>query len=110
MTQCFAVISVLVAASAVAVAQTPSFTLIEPAFGNDARSFGISADGTAATGYTVGPNGGSAFHWTRAGGRTDFGLGAGMPLSSFGKAISGNGQYVAGRESGSSTGVPSTAF
>jgi probable HAF family extracellular repeat protein len=82
-----------------ALAQTPSFMLIEPAAGQRGTVVtGISADGTAVSGYNSNnPYPASAFRWTASGGRDDFGLGSGVPSDTVPSGISGNGQFVVGR-------------
>jgi probable HAF family extracellular repeat protein len=86
-------------AASPALAQTPSFTLIDPLPGQtNSRIFALSADGRAAAGesYSFPTTAQAAFRWTSAAGRFDIGSLPGVPPFTSGRAISGDGQYVAG--------------
>jgi probable HAF family extracellular repeat protein len=90
------VITTMIAASA-AVAQTPSFTLIDPAPGyTSSRIYAISADGNAAAGASSPITLQPGFYWIRSSGRTDFGLQSGLPANTPAVVISGTGEYVGG--------------
>src|SRR3954469_2785971 len=84
-----------------ALAQTPSFTLIDPPPGLPLSSaVGISADGTVVAGYGRNTNltGYASFRWTSAS-RQDFGSGVSPANQPTG--ISGDGQVVVGQTLGS---------
>jgi len=76
----------------------PSLTIIEPAPGQAwSEVTGLSGDGMAASGHSytnvdVWPG----FHWTRTGGRNDFGLVSGVPSLTAFPVISGDGRFVGG--------------
>jgi len=64
---------------------------------NGSPVYGLSMDGRTATGYLHSDSLSSpGFTWTAAGGRDDFGLRPGMPLSTQAFAISGDASTVAG--------------
>jgi uncharacterized membrane protein len=83
-----------------AAAQTPGFWLMGTASGTD-RSYalGLSQDGAVAAGYSITstpPYIAPGFRWTPGGGRYDFGLEAGMPVTTAASGISGDGNTIAG--------------
>ncbi|CAG0993371.1 hypothetical protein PHYC_02422 [Phycisphaerales bacterium] len=93
-TRAAATVFVLLVCCAGTIAQT--FTLVPPAAGGSGtRVYGVSADGSTAAGYSsTDPL--TAFQWTQAGGRNDFGALPGMPQNTLAYAISGDASTVAG--------------
>lgn len=85
-------------AAGTATGQTPSLTFIPPVSGGiDSFATGISADGRFVSGesYTAG-NGYVGFTWTREGGRVDWGLSPGVPLSARAVDITNDGTTAVG--------------
>lgn len=90
-------LSAAVLAPITALAQTPSFTLVGVAPGSSSSSVrALSADGSAAAGWSSPPGGSPGFIWTAQSGRFDFGLLPGMQRSTETYAISGDGSTVVG--------------
>lgn len=85
--------------ASVAVAQTPSLTLIGVPPGRlDSTITSMSSDGGAFTGYTTASGGvRRGFTWTRAGGFNEWGALPSVPQGTRGLAISGDGSTVVGR-------------
>lgn len=81
--------------SGVACGQAFYLTGIGPN-GQASRVFGLSADGSVASGWSNGPNTGHGFVWSPGTGRYDFGTEPGIPWISPGYGISGNGAVVVG--------------
>jgi uncharacterized membrane protein len=86
-------------AAPVALAQTPSLTLVgypPPTFGSGtSHLYGLSADGRSASGSSTGTGGEPGFLWTADAGRNDFGRTLGL-ASTWGFGISGDGLTVVG--------------
>jgi uncharacterized membrane protein len=100
-------------AAPVAMAQTPSFTLVGMASGTAAsRVYGLSADGRSASGYSQEPTSQNThfpgFRWNADSGRQDFGVGL-APALTLGYGISGDGSTIVGGAYAIESGAP-TAF
>lgn len=92
--------------SALALGQTPSLTFIPPLDGGiDTFVSGISADGRFVSGesYAAGI-GYVGFTWTREGGRVDWGLAPGVPLSTRTIGVTNDGGTAVGYRSFFTTG------
>ncbi len=104
------ILAALVGVDKIALAQSPSLTLVGRAPGTAAsRIYGLSADGRSAAGYSslsgsIYPG----FRWNADTGRQDFGLGLSPPIT-LGFGISGDGFTIVGGANPSEAG-PSTAF
>jgi uncharacterized membrane protein len=86
-----------------AVAQTPGFWLVGTAPGTPrSQTFALSQNGTVAAGYSImtsPPFALPGFTWTPAGGRYDFGLEPGMPLTTAAAGLSSDGSTIVGFKS-----------
>lgn len=91
-----------------ALALTPGYHLIGVAPGRSySQAFGVSADGRVVAGFSSMLGSYPGFVWSEASGRNDFGLQAGMPITTATAAISPDGTTVAGiTESPTNAGVP----
>ncbi len=82
----------------IAAAQAPGLWFVGyPSNGTGSTVLGLSQDGSVAVGGSNLPGGAKGFRWTRAGGREDFGLEPGMPVSNAAYAVDSTGQTIVGR-------------
>lgn len=80
-------------------AQSTGFWLVGTQPGGTTNAVSaLSRDGSIAVGggYGMPVYTNVAFHWTQSGGRVDWGLGPGMPLSTYTTCIDDSGQIIAG--------------